>query len=75
MTAASNASSLWARLLEAMTRRRRLDQARRDLGLLDARTLRDLGLCRSEFDSFVCEDEHWVERTRQRMAGSLRTTR
>ena len=49
---------------------RRRAAARRQLEALDERSLRDLGLCRSELDSCWAEARGDVERTRLRVVSS-----
>ena len=50
----------------AYARRRARARAREELETLDAHALRDLGLHRSEFDSYLAEAWHEVETTRVR---------
>ena len=42
--------------------------ARRQMASLDDRTLRDLGVHRSELDSYFAESQRWAETSRQRIA-------
>ena len=42
--------------------------ARRQMAALDDRTLRDLGVHRSELGSYFAESQQWAEPTRQRVA-------
>jgi uncharacterized protein YjiS (DUF1127 family) len=42
--------------------------ARRQMAAMDDRTLRDLGVHRSELGSYFCESQRWTEPTRQRIA-------
>jgi hypothetical protein len=51
--------------------RRRLAVARKDFALLDASTLRDLGMDRSEFDSYWAESNGLAVRTRIRAEPTL----
>lgn len=59
----------WRRLVRALQRLREDRRRRADLRLLDAQTLRDLGIDRSELGSCAAEAEGRVERTRRRVAG------
>ena len=43
--------------------------ARREFNALDDSTLRDLGLRRSEYDSYWAETHGWAEHTRKRVPG------
>jgi uncharacterized protein YjiS (DUF1127 family) len=54
------------RLKAAYAERRARARARDELDTLDAHALRDLGLSRSEFDSYLAEAWHEVEATRVR---------
>ena len=42
--------------------------ARRQMAAMDDRTLRDLGVHRSELGSYFAESQQWAEPTRQRVA-------
>ena len=46
--------------------------ARREFNRLDASTLRDLGMSRSEFDSYWAETHGEAEQTRQRVVRNIR---
>ena len=54
------------RLKVAVAERRARARAREELDMLDAHALRDLGLSRSEFDSYLAEAWHEAEATRVR---------
>ena len=54
----------WIAIAHAEMRRRA--RARAELAALDEHALRDLGLQRSEFDSYLAESLQQVERTRVR---------
>ena len=54
------------RLKVAIAERRARARARDELDMLDAHALRDLGLSRSEFDSYLAEAWNEVEATRVR---------
>ena len=54
------------RLKDAYAARRARARAREELDMLDAHALRDLGLSRSEFDSYLAEAWNEVEATRVR---------
>ena len=60
-------------LAESMQALRAHSQRARDraiLSQLDSHALRDIGLCRSEFDSFRAESQGRVNLTRRRVAGT-----
>ncbi|HUG21853.1 hypothetical protein [Piscinibacter sp.] len=59
------------RIAERIERAARRAAARRDFHHLDAATLRDLGMSRSEHDSYRAEAEGLVEQTRLRVLQSL----
>ena len=59
----------WQRFVKAVRRWRRELQARRELELLDASTLRDLGLHRSEYLSYLAEASGAADQTRRRVGG------
>ena len=57
----------WLKIAHAESRRRA--RARAELAALDEHALRDLGLERSELDSYLAESLHHAESTRRRTAG------
>lgn len=63
------ARGLWSHWQRA----RQLAADERSLAHLDAATLRDLGMSRSEFGSYQAERERLVEATRLRVLDELRT--
>jgi uncharacterized protein YjiS (DUF1127 family) len=69
--------TLWRRLragvhtiAERFARRRREARERRGFQALDRQALRDLGLDRSEFDSYIAESRGRVASTRRRLASA-----
>ena len=60
----------WQHLAVAVTRSRLELRQRRELELLDANALRDLGLHRSELASYLAECSGTAESTRRRLAAS-----
>ena len=60
----------WQHLSKAVTRWRLEQRQRRELDLLDAHALRDLGLHRSELASYLAECSGTAESTRRRLAAS-----
>lgn len=59
----------WQRLVKAIRRWRRELQERRELELLDGNALRDLGLHRSEYLSYLAEASGAADQTRRRISG------
>jgi uncharacterized protein YjiS (DUF1127 family) len=57
----------WLKIAHAEARRRA--RARAELETLDEHALRDLGLERSELDSYLAESLHHAESTRRRTGG------
>ena len=57
----------WRRLQDAITRLRRDLQERRELEQLDGAALRDLGLHRSEYASYLTEAAGAADPTRRRI--------
>ena len=60
----------WQHLAEAVARWRLEPRQRGELELLDASALRDLGLHRSEYRSYLAESSGTAESTRRRLAAS-----
>jgi uncharacterized protein YjiS (DUF1127 family) len=59
------ASAALVSLIHSMAEARRYAAARREFDALDARTLRDIGLSRSEFSSHWLETRGAIEATRR----------
>jgi len=59
----------WQYFVKAVRRWRRELQARRELEQLDASALRDLGLHRSEYLSYLAEASGAADQTRRRVGG------
>jgi uncharacterized protein YjiS (DUF1127 family) len=55
-------------VLQRMVIAWRYDAVRRQMASMDDRTLRDLGVHRSELGSYFAESQQWVETSRQRIA-------
>ena len=58
----------WSALRQALREQHQRTLDRIELGRLDDHALRDLGICRSEFDSFDAESRVNAKLTRRRVA-------